>query len=108
VNEKQQRALRKTAFECERSLEGQSRAAVFEADSRFHLELARLSGNRHLHETLPRLDARVQLCRMFLCLSDAKVRKSVLFHRRILAAMKDADAQCARELMREHLEGICL
>ena len=102
------RGLQKVATECERLLDEGSRPSVFAADSRFHLEIARLSHNRYLLETLSRLDARVQLCRMFLCLSDAKVKRSVLFHRKILSAMKDADAAGAMRLLKEHIEGISI
>jgi len=102
------RSLQATAQDCEALLDDGSRPAVFAADSRFHIEIARLSHNRYLLETLSRLDARVQLCRMFLCLSDAKIKRSVQFHRKIVAAMKAADPARAMQLLKEHIEGISM
>ena len=88
---------------CEALLAGGNRPRIFRADSRWHLAIAACSGNRHLEEALKRLDVKVQLCRMFLCLSDSKVRSSVRFHRKILAAIRKGDAAAAEGLLREHI-----
>jgi len=97
--------VRELAAECEEFLDrgADDRLAIFSADSRFHLAIAALSGNRYLAEMLRRLDVKVQLCRMLLCRSARKIRGSVLFHRRILAAMADRDAAAAEKLMRQHV-----
>ena len=98
--------LGEIAGRCEDLLNEGNRPNVFREDSRFHLAMAALSGNRHLAETLRRLDVKVQLCRMFLCLSDAKVKADVRFHRKILAAVKEGDAERAQALLREHINGM--
>lgn len=97
------RELEAVARACEALLGGGNRPRIFGADSRWHLAIAACSGNRHLEEALRRLDVKVQLCRMFLCLSDSKVRSSVRFHRRILAAIRKGDAADAEGLLREHI-----
>jgi DNA-binding GntR family transcriptional regulator len=89
--------------ECERLLEEGDRLEVFRADGRFHLAVAELSGNRYLLDALRRLEMKVQLCRALFCLSDAKVRGSVRFHRRILGALRSGRADRAEDLMREHI-----
>ena len=98
--------LEQISRRCEELAEEGNRSKAFIEDSRFHLAMAALSGNRHLEETLRRLDVKVQLCRMFLCLSDAKVRADVRFHRRILAAIKKGDAEQAEVLLRKHVNGM--
>ncbi len=97
------RELEAISGACEALLGGGNRPRIFRADSRWHLAIAACSGNRHLEEALRRLDVKVQLCRMFLCLSDSKVRSSVRFHRRILAAIRKGDAAGAEGLLREHI-----
>jgi DNA-binding GntR family transcriptional regulator len=89
--------------DCERRLEEQDRIAIFRADGRFHLAVARFSGNRYLLDSLRRLEMKVQLCRALFCRSDAKVRSSVRFHRRIISALKKGQAGRAADLMREHV-----
>jgi DNA-binding GntR family transcriptional regulator len=89
--------------DCERLLEEGERLAIFRADGRFHLAVAGFSGNRYLLESLQRLEMKVQLCRALFCRSDAKVRGSVRFHRKILAALEKGQAERAEELMREHV-----
>jgi len=101
------RKLEQIQAGCEKLLDAGHRLAVFREDSRLHLAIAGMSGNRHLADMLRRLDAKVQLCRMFMCLDDGKVAVDVRFHRRILAAMKREDAARAEALLREHIDWIC-
>jgi len=56
--------LRDVALRCSRLLSEDNQAEAFEADSHFHLEIARRSGNAHLYEIVERLDAKVQLLRL--------------------------------------------
>lgn len=91
---------------CESLLGEDNRLRVFREDSRFHLAIARLSGNGHLHELLRRLDVKVQLCRMFLCQSDGKIADNVRFHRRILTAIKQKNAARAETLLRRHINQV--
>lgn len=96
--------LEELQLSTEHLLSDGTRIEVFRRDSAFHLALARMSGNPYVEEALERLDARVQLCRMMLCQSDAKVHASVMFHRKILAAIRNNDMAAAESLMREHIE----
>jgi DNA-binding GntR family transcriptional regulator len=89
---------------CEELLGSDNRLDVFRRDSAFHLEIARLSGNRYLHETLQRLDAKVLLCRMLLCRTADKIRSTVEYHRTILDAIRRRDAAGACQAMRRHIE----
>jgi DNA-binding GntR family transcriptional regulator len=97
------KALELAAVECETVLKGGNRVEIFRADSRFHLMLADLSGNRYLAEMLRRLDVKVQLCRMFICASMPKVAASVRFHKKLLDAIRKRDAAKAEQLLREHI-----
>jgi len=89
---------------CEELLGSDNRLDIFRRDSAFHLEIVRLSGNRYLHETLQRLDAKVLLCRMLLCQTADKIRSTVEYHRTILDAIRRRDIDKACEAMRRHIE----
>lgn len=93
------------ADHCQRLAQRGSKLDTFRADSEFHLAIGRLSGNRHLVEALARLDVKVQLCRAFSCVSMAKIRRSVAYHRQILTAMRQRDTKAAREMLRRHIRG---
>lgn len=89
---------------CEELVEaGEDRMAVFRQDSRLHMALGELSGNRHLLDVLHRLDIKVLLCRMFLCQSMEKIAANVRFHRSILDALAAGDVEQAESLMRRHI-----
>ncbi len=89
---------------CETLLDNGGRLEVFREDSRFHLAIAELSGNRYLYDALERLDAKVVLCRMMLCRSADKIRNTVGFHRTILRAMRAHDTDRAVQALRDHIE----
>lgn len=89
---------------CETLLDSGGRLEVFREDSRFHLAIAELSGNRYVYDALKRLDAKVVLCRMMLCRSTGKIRNTVGFHRTILRAMRAHDTDCAVQALRDHIE----
>ncbi len=98
------RALAEAVVRCEEQLEQGPSWRVFVADSVFHLTLAQLSGNAHLGDMLRRLDVKVQLCRVFHCVSDEKIAASVACHRQILQAIVDGDRERAQQRLREHIE----
>lgn len=81
------------------------RLSVFRQDSRLHLALAELADNAHLEEMLRRLDVKVMLCRMYLCVSMDKIQRDVHAHRPILAAVAAGDEESAVRLVREHVRG---
>lgn len=78
-------------------------AAVFTADSDWHLALARASGHRTALALLEQMDARVQLARMRRCTAAAQVAADVAMHDRILAALVRGDARRAEACMRRHI-----
>lgn len=80
-------------------------ASTFEHDSDFHLEIARLSGNRHLYELFEKLDAKVQLLRLVLHLPPKELAAFVGQHELILDAIEKGDARSARRVMESHILG---
>ncbi|NLF33075.1 MAG: GntR family transcriptional regulator [Planctomycetes bacterium] len=98
-------ALRDLVDQCEKLARKCDRVATFRADSRFHLAIAAAGDNRCLVDVLARLDVKVQMCRAFACVSPAKIRRSVAFHRTILDAIERRDVKAAQKLMREHIQG---
>ncbi len=96
-------ALSHAADLCDAKLKNKDRVEVFRADSRFHLLLSEFSGNKHLADTLRRLDVKVQLCRMVFCASMKKIKSSVQCHRPLLEAIRNRDARRAERLLREHI-----
>jgi DNA-binding GntR family transcriptional regulator len=99
--------LRAIQEECERLAgQGDDRLALFRQDSRLHLALASLSGNRHLEELLHRLDVKVTLCRMFLCTAMEQVARNVRYHRHVIDALEEGDVERAEEAMRHHVQAV--
>lgn len=76
---------------------------AFVEDSRFHLEIARLSGNRHLYELADRLDAKVQMLRLVLQLPQQRLAQFVAQHRTIIDRLGAGDAEECERLMRNHV-----
>lgn len=67
---------------------------------KFHLELARLSGNEVLTEMLDKMTARMSLV---MALYGGETRDPCGDHRNIIAAMRQRDLASAQALMAEHL-----
>ncbi len=88
MNASEVEALAQAVTACEATLKAGLRVEIFRADSRFHLLLARFSGNLHLDDILRRLDVKVQLCRMVFCAVPSKIEESVLPHRFLLEAIR--------------------
>jgi DNA-binding GntR family transcriptional regulator len=94
--------LARLADRCEAALGAGDLAGAFEADSRFHLEIAARSGNRFLFESLQRLDAFVMLYRLTFCRTPARIAGNVKRHRRILDALRRQDAKAAVTAVAQH------
>lgn len=82
---------------------GHDMARLVASDLQFHEGVARASGNR----TCQHMFAVIHQAMLRLISRTTKVedlRKKVLMHRSIYAAIHQRDAELARQLMREHLE----
>lgn len=97
------KALREIIAECSSCLERDDIAAMFEYDSRFHLEIARRSGNRHVYEFAERFDAKVQLLRLVLKVPRSRLNVFVGQHEAIIQAAENRDEQLAMDLMSHHV-----
>jgi DNA-binding GntR family transcriptional regulator len=70
-------------------------------DSNFHDTIARMSGNKYLHETLGRLHSHLQLYRL---IEDPELRGiTTSEHHAILAALRDHDPDAAAAAMIDHI-----
>lgn len=96
-------ALADIARRCDERLESGDVGGAFELDSKFHLEIAQLSGNRHLYEVSERTDAKMHLLRLVLHLPVDKLRFFVAQHREILRAARARDSHEASRLMSNHV-----
>ena len=97
--------LRRLNDACTEAVNAGDIAAIFEHDSDFHLEIARLSGNRHLYELFEKLDAKVQLLRLVLHLPPKELAAFVAQHVTIIDAIAAGDATRARRIMEGHILG---
>jgi DNA-binding FadR family transcriptional regulator len=74
-----------------------------EADIAFHRALIDATGNRALGSLTEPIHRALIAARRPLARPDVRVERSLPEHQRILAAVARADAEGAREAMREHL-----
>ena len=75
-------------------------------DSRFHIQLASLSGSPDLVTTITDVQASLSDVLNAVPRSEESMVNSQAQHRRILAALEARDRDATRVAMREHLEGI--
>jgi DNA-binding GntR family transcriptional regulator len=73
------------------------------ADERFHLTIARQSGNPFLASAYAALGGQVQRFRLFAELGSSDAGFAAHEHRAVYEALKDKDAERAARLMREHV-----
>lgn len=78
-------------------------AGVFEKDSEFHLEIAKLSGNPYIYDILRNLNIKILLLRTIYCTTIEKIRQDLQFHGKIVEAIQAHDTNTAVYLMTEHL-----
>jgi DNA-binding GntR family transcriptional regulator len=95
-------SLRTLSTECKRALLAKDLGAVFEADGALHREIVVRSGNAHLLELFCRLDAKIQLCRLVLCVTLDKVAGAVAQHGPIVDAIAKGDGERAARLLSSH------
>jgi DNA-binding GntR family transcriptional regulator len=74
---------------------------LMELDIRFHVTIARLSGNRVLCSFLSNLNDRIHLVRWIAM--EGRRERTQTEHRAILARIRARDPQGATDLMRQHI-----
>ncbi len=75
-------------------------------DMAFHLLLARISGNRIMHDVLQALHTMLMESRSEFLQTEARKRTSVTAHLRLIDALEKRDPDAARDAMKTHLEKI--
>ncbi|GAB1482240.1 GntR family transcriptional regulator [Treponema sp.] len=105
--EESMETLYRLATDCQYFLGVGNRAALFEKDSLFHLELVKCAGNSALYQLFERLDAKVQLLRIAQNLDDARMGATIAQHLQILQVLKADDRQACKTLLREHILHEC-
>jgi len=78
-------------------------AAYFDLDRQFHEAIVEISGNRKLIETYSTLGATMQAIRWLRCRSREHQEQTIEWHRRILAALVQGDAEGAMGVAADHL-----
>lgn len=78
--------------------------AFVEADERFHLEVARASGNRTAHHYLEEITDRIHVLRIQGFTIESRIDATVDEHLEILAAILSGDADAAAAFMRSHVQ----
>ena len=77
-----------------------------ELDAKFHMALARATGNEVVWEMAAVLHDLAGESRAALLISRERLEASLRDHVRILKAIEDADPEACREAMRDHLENV--
>jgi GntR family transcriptional repressor for pyruvate dehydrogenase complex len=97
-------AFDRMAAAAERALDSPAAEDLYhEADIAFHRALIDATGNRALGSMTEPIHRALIAARRPLARPDARLERSLPEHRRILVAVAQADADGAREAMREHL-----
>ena len=78
--------------------------AFVAADERFHLGVARASGNRAAAQYLEEITARIHVLRIQGFTIEARIDATVTEHLEILAAILGGDADAAAAFMRAHVQ----
>lgn len=89
--------------ECNQALAEGDVAKCFEIDSQFHLQLAQKTGNQNLYEILQRLDVKVQLWRLSLCINSGTIANDIAQHQDIIDALQTRDETKAMAAMKHHI-----
>ncbi len=95
--------LREIAARCSRLLRDGNQAEAFEADSLFHLEVARRTGNDHLYEIVERLDAKVQLLRLRHRIPTLGHAVYTDQHERMVELLAEKNLETIHELLEDHV-----
>jgi DNA-binding FadR family transcriptional regulator len=97
-------AFDRMAAAAERAMDSPAAEDLYhEADIAFHRALIDATGNRALGSMTEPIHRALIAARRPLARPDARLERSLPEHRRILAAVAQADPNAAREAMRDHL-----
>ena len=96
-------ALSRLAADCQYNLAVGNRAALFEKDSLFHLELVRCAGNSALFDLFERLDSKIQLLRIAQNLPDVELGHYINQHSQMLRQLGSGDRESCKALLFEHI-----
>jgi DNA-binding GntR family transcriptional regulator len=88
--------------DCEAAVKSNDLASILDAESAFHLALARLSGNKWLYDILCRLDATIQLVRLSGVTTREHMQRAINDHVTLLSAMRERDAGKAAQILSVH------
>lgn len=103
AEEEDYRALKQIAEECEHLTETGDLAGSYEYDSRWHLELAKRSGNKYLYEILEKLDARIQLLRLNQKLEAEPLQHYTKQHTVLIEAIRNRDTKIVNSMLTSHI-----
>lgn len=95
--------LSRLAADCQYYLGMGNRAALFEKDSLFHLELVKCAQNVALYMLYERLDAQVQLLRIAQNLSEEKLGMIINQHGQMLQHLRAGKTEECKELIYNHV-----
>jgi DNA-binding GntR family transcriptional regulator len=95
--------LKGIATDYSRFLHEGRQAQAFEADGHFHLEVAKRTGNAHLYEILDRLDAKVQLMRLYLNLSPRQLESAISQHEKLVKLLSCKDLDGINKILEQHI-----
>lgn len=96
-------ALSRLAADCQYYFGLGNRAALFEKDSLFHLELVKCAGNDALYQLFERLDAKVQLLRIAQNLDEAEMGATIAQHVQMLQLLRSEDREACKGLLKQHI-----
>lgn len=99
--------LSRLAADCQYYLGIGDRAALFEKDSLFHLELVKCAGNDALYTLYERLDSRIQLLRIAQNLPEDELGRIVSQHGQMLRHLRAGDKDACRDLVLRHVTHAC-
>jgi GntR family transcriptional repressor for pyruvate dehydrogenase complex len=98
----EQRELLTTAYDAVTSVSGS--AAHRQADSRFHLAFASVTGSPSIVEAVTRVQSSLHDMLMQIPVYDVNIGHSDQQHERILRAVLDGHAEAARQTMEDHCD----
>ena len=104
ISEEDKKRLREIVELCDFYISRRDAERLKELDSEFHSIIYLASGNRLLNKTLSELHRNIHFYRKRSLAVEDRLKKSVLEHKQILAAIESGDAEAADRLTSLHIE----